>query len=51
MGTSSFAVSQDGPHIAIVTLSRPEAGNRLTANHRLWAARDSERGNPTSKSS
>jgi enoyl-CoA hydratase len=31
MGTSSFAVSQDGPHIAIVTLSRPEAGNRLTA--------------------
>jgi enoyl-CoA hydratase/carnithine racemase len=31
MGTSSFAVSHDGPHIAIVTLTRPEAGNRLTA--------------------
>jgi enoyl-CoA hydratase len=31
MSTLSFAVSQDGPHIAIVTLSRPEAGNRLTA--------------------
>ena len=31
MERSSFAVSQDGPHIAIVTLSRPEAGNRLTA--------------------
>jgi enoyl-CoA hydratase/carnithine racemase len=31
MSTSSFAVSHDGPHIAIVTLTRPEAGNRLAA--------------------
>lgn len=31
MSTSSFVVSNDGPHIAIVTLTRPQAGNRLTA--------------------
>jgi enoyl-CoA hydratase len=31
MERSSFAVSFDGPHIATITLTRPESGNRLTA--------------------
>jgi len=31
MSTSGFTVSHDGPHVAIVTLTRPDAGNRLTA--------------------